>query len=104
MPMPRWEDEDEYLTYLSKVMDRVYRDDPPPTVEQRIRTYGRAHWPDLFVEAISEQDNAFFERCRFAYEDGDTFQLGLLISNAVGEYIKACAIVRNVIDEDELNE
>ncbi len=103
MPMPRWEDEDEYLTYWAKVLERIHRDDPPPSAEERLERYTHDNWIDILVESISESEGSFFENCRIAYEYGDHAILGELIHRRIREYSISCAETWNVIEEGELD-
>ena len=104
MPMPRWEDEDEYLTWMAKVLDRVNRDDPQPTAEERLAKYLQEHWIDICAESVGEADGHFFSAALMHYEDDDALAMGRLWIDAIRAYSISCATAWNVIDEGELDE
>lgn len=98
--MDRWpRDEDEYLTYMAKVMARLNRDDPPPTPEDNLKRYTRNHWIDLLCEAVSEADPDFHAQLLLDYEDGDALAMGERLAERIKTYSRQCAITWGVIDD-----
>ena len=102
--LPDWKDEDEYLTYLSKMWDKLDRDDPPLSAKERFHKYLTRHWISLLCEAISEADTPFFSNCKLAYDKKDSLLMGELVRRRVREYAIQCAKAKLVIDEGELDD
>lgn len=97
--MTRWEDEDQYLTYMAKVMARLNRDDPPPTPEEELRRYTRDHWVDILCESISEADADWHHKMHQAYSNDDHLAMGDMVFDRIQEYAHSCAIAWGIIDE-----